>query len=373
MSDALLRTEGLAVGYGAESVVSDIALRAEPGTVLCLIGPNGAGKSTILKTLIRELKPTAGAVLLENRRLESYREQELARVSAAVLTGRPEPELMRCEEVAAIGRYPYTGRLGILSDEDRKLVRESMELVGVLSLAEQDFRCVSDGQRQRVLLARALCQEPRLLILDEPTSFLDIRHKLDFLELLRTLVRERRLAVIMSMHELELAQRYSDLLVCVRDGRIDRIGPPEEIFREGYIETLYGIEKGSYSVSGGTVEPLRVESAPRVFVIGGGGSGIPVYRQLRRLRIPFAAGVLPENDLDVPAARAMASVLITDRPYEKVSAERVAEAAAVLERCEAVVCTAAFGEVNRENRRLEELARERGLLCGAEALRARFS
>ena len=365
--NALLLAEALSVGYGEKTVVSDIVLSAEPGRILCLIGPNGAGKSTLLKTLLRLLPPTAGAVYLEGRALRDYPERELARCSAAVLTGRPEPELMRCFEVVA-GRYPYTGRLGVLSDTDRQVVRQSMEKVGVLHLADTDFTQLSDGQRQRVLLARALCQEPRLLILDEPTSYLDIRHKLDFLQLLRELVRERQLAVVMSMHELELAQRCADTLLCIRDGRIDRTGSPEEIFSGGYIERLYGIEHGSFDRFAGTAEAGRIEGVPRVFVIGGGGSGIPVYRRLWRLGVPFAAGVLPENDLDVPTARALASVLFTDRANEPVSAERVDEALNMLKGCERVLCTCSFGSVNRENRRLLEYAQAHGLLSGIEEM-----
>ena len=364
----ILYTDKLSVGYGGRTVVSDIALAAEPGQILCLIGPNGAGKSTLLKTLLRLLPPTAGAVYLEGQELRAYSERELARRSAAMLTGRPEPELMKSAEVVAAGRYPYTGRLGILSEEDRRVVRASMEKVGVSELADTDFTHLSDGQRQRVLLARALCQEPRLLILDEPTSFLDIRHKLDFLQLLRELVRERQLAVVMSMHELELAQRFADRLLCIRDGRVDRAGSPEEIFSGGYIERLYGLSRGSYDVLAGTAEAGRMEGAPQVFVIGGGGSGVPVYRLLQRLGIPFAAGVLPENDLDAPTAKALGVQVITDRANEPVSAARVDEALLVLASCEYVVCTTDFGSVNRENRRLLEYAGKRGMLHGMDEI-----
>ena len=364
----LLYTDKLSVGYGDRTVVSDIALSAEPGQILCLIGPNGAGKSTLLKTLLRLLPPAAGAVYLEGKELRTYSERELARRSAAMLTGRPEPELMKSAEVVAAGRYPYTGRLGILSEEDRRVVRKSMEKVGVSELADTDFTHLSDGQRQRVLLARALCQEPRLLILDEPTSFLDIRHKLDFLQLLRELVRERQLAVVMSMHELELAQRFADRLLCIRDGRVDRAGSPEEIFSGGYIERLYGLARGSYDALAGTAEAGRMEGAPQVFVIGGGGSGIPVYRLLQRLGIPFAAGVLPENDLDTPTAKALGVQVITDRANEPVSAARADEALKVLASCEYAVCTTGFGSVNRENRRLLEYAGKRGMLRGMDEI-----
>ncbi len=366
--NGILNTEKLTVGYGANPVVREICLTAQAGRILCLIGPNGAGKSTLLKTLIRQLPPLSGAVLLEGRSLESLRERELARKSAAVLTGKPSPELMLCGEVVAAGRYPYTGRLGLLRGEDRQIVRESMEMTETADLSDTDFTCISDGQRQRVLLARAICQQPRLLVLDEPTSFLDVRHKLEFLELLRKLARERGIAVVLSMHELDLAQKYSDFLLCIRDGHVDRSGTPEEVFRDGYIRELYGITRGNFDSLTGTAEAEAVRAAPRVFVLGGGGSGIPVYRALQRAGIPFAAGVLPENDLDVPTARALASVLLTDRANEPVSAARVEEALGVLEKCEKLICTADFGSVNAENRRLLEAARTGGKLCTIEEL-----
>ena len=364
----ILRTEKLTVGYGDHPVVREIGLRAKAGKLLCLIGPNGAGKSTLLKTLIRQLPPLSGAVLLDGEKLETLHERELARRSAAVLTGTPTPELMRCGEVVAAGRYPYTGRLGVLSEEDRRIVQESMEMTGTLALRDTDFTRISDGQRQRVLLARAICQQPRLLILDEPTSFLDIRHKLEFLELLKTLARERQIAVVLSMHELDLAQKFADSLLCIKDGAIDCSGPPEEIFSGDYIRELYGMTKGSYDPLAGTAEAEPARGEPRVFVLAGGGRGIPVYRALQRGGISFAAGVLPENDLDLPTARALAAVIITDRANEPVSPGKVDEALAVLETCEKLLCVTDFGTVNAENRRLLEAAEKSGKLCTLEAL-----
>ena len=358
-----LSTEDLSVGYGKTVVVDGIRIRVEAGEILCLIGPNGAGKSTILKTLIRQLRPMEGTVLLEDTPLSDLKERELARKSAAVLTGRIATELITCEEIVAMGRYPYTGMLGILSETDREKVDETIRVVGIEEIRKNDFDCISDGQRQRVLLARALCQEPKLLIMDEPTSFLDIRNKLEFLSILRRLVRERDLAVVMSLHELDLAQKFCDRIVCVGDGKIKAIGSPEEIFEGDVIRELYAVEHGSYDCLFGTAEPERNCSPPRVFVIGGGGSGIPVYRRLQREGIPFAAGVLPENDLDLPVAKALASVVITDRANEPVSAARAEEALAVMKTCETVCCTTEqFGVVNLENRRLLEYAEEHGLL-----------
>ena len=245
MANAILQTRALSVGYEGRAVVEDIHFQARSGEILSIIGPNGAGKSTLIKTLIRQLPPVCGEVELDGQPLSRLPDRDAARILAAVLTRRPEPELMRCEDVVALGRYPYTGRLGILSEADRRKVAEAMELVGVRDLADRDFEQISDGQRQRVLLARAICQEPRILILDEPTSYLDLKHKLDFLQLLQALSRRQNLAVIMSMHELALAKAFSDSVLCLRNGHVDRQGAPEEIFTADYVEQLFRLKPGS--------------------------------------------------------------------------------------------------------------------------------
>ena len=245
MSGIKLRTENLTVGYSGRALIGDITLSLHQGQIMTLIGPNGAGKSTILKSVIRQLALVGGAVYLNGRDMAPMPEREVARRLSVLMTGHIHPELMTCFDVAATGRYPYTGRLGILSREDREKVSQCLELVHASGLAEQDFSRISDGQRQRVLLARALCQEPEVLVLDEPTSFLDIRHKLELLAILKDMVRLRQLAVLMSLHELDLAQKVSDWVVCVRGDRIDRQGPPEEIFSAEYIMELYGGTRGS--------------------------------------------------------------------------------------------------------------------------------
>ena len=241
MEDKLLSARNLSVGYGGKAVIRGIELDVSSGQIVTLIGPNGAGKSTILKTITRQLTPVGGAVYLNGKDLAALPESQIARIMAILMTERATPELMTCYDVVSAGRYPYTGRLGLLSEEDKAEVRRAMELVGVSDLAEREFHRVSDGQRQLVMLARAICQRPKVLVLDEPTSFLDIRYKLVLLTILKDLVGRENLAVVMSLHELDLAQKVSDTLVCVKDGTVDRAGPPGEIFSGGYIGELYGV------------------------------------------------------------------------------------------------------------------------------------
>lgn len=363
MREIYLHTRDLSVGYGGRPLIREIRLELERGQIMTLIGPNGAGKSTILKSIIRQLELVGGAVYLDGRDMAKLSERDVSRRMSVLMTGHIHPELMTCEDVVATGRYPYTGRLGILTREDREKVAQCLELVHASELAGRDFSRISDGQRQRVLLARALCQEPEVMVLDEPTSFLDIRHKLELLAILKDMVRTRNLAVVMSLHELDLAQKISDYVVCVHGDAIERQGPPEEIFTADYMMELYGAARGSYNALFGSLELEAVQGEPRVFVIGGGGAGIPVYRRLQRLGIPFAAGVLQENDVDYPVAEALASLVVGEKSFCPVGEATFRQAAEIMERCETVLCPlAGFGPVNEKNRLLRNMAEEAGKL-----------
>lgn len=362
MSDYFVKTDSLTVGYGGIPLIKDIDLQVNRGEILTLIGPNGAGKSTVLKSIIRQLALVGGAVYLDGREMARMTEKEISRTMSVLMTERIRPELMTCEDVVSTGRYPYTGRLGILSRRDWEIVHEAMELVHAADLAERSFDKISDGQRQRILLARAICQEPEVIVLDEPTSFLDVRHKLELLAILKQMVREKNVAVIMSLHELDLAQRISDRVLCVNSTGIEDYGTPEEIFVGDKIQKLYGITKGSFYPPYGIVELERPAGAPKVFVIGGGGSGIPVYRQLQRRGIPFAVGVLQENDIDYPTAKALAAQVVSVPAFCPVDDSAVKAALEIMEQCETVLCPLdAFGPMNEGNKKLKEIAGQK--LC----------
>lgn len=249
MSDYFFRTEQLSVGYQGVPVLEHVTIGINKGEILTLIGPNGAGKSTLLKGIAGQLEAFGGAVYLESRNIAALSGQELAKKMAVVFTDKMYTEMMTCEEVVASGRYPYTGRFGILSDHDHVVVEEVMEMTQVLEMRNEDYNKISDGQKQRVLLARALCQQPEILLLDEPTSYLDIRYKLEFLAMLERLTKEKQLSVIMSLHELELAEFISDRILCIGAGGVERYGTPEEIFSKGYIAQLFGIKAESLADS----------------------------------------------------------------------------------------------------------------------------
>ena len=299
MKDYYIKTKDLSVGYQGKVLIRDINLDIKKGEIVTLIGPNGAGKSTILKSVTRQLKLIGGEVYLDSDEIRKLSYKSMARKVAVMLTERMKPELMTCHDVVATGRYPYTGRLGVLSREDENKVDEALMAVHAQELGIRNFLEISDGQRQRILLARAICQEPEVMILDEPTSYLDIRHKLELLEILRKMAKEKEITVIMSLHEIDLAQKISDKVVCVKGDRIAGFGNPEEIFTEEKIRELYGIDNGYYDPCFGSVELPRVVGKPEVFVLSSCGTGIPVYRKLQKAGIPFAAGILYPGLLDM--------------------------------------------------------------------------
>lgn len=327
------------MGYHGVPLIRNIHLEINRGEIVTLIGPNGAGKTTILRSIIQQLPPVCGVVWLDGQQAEKMSGKDMAQRLSVVLTKRIHPEMMNCQDVVATGRYPYTGKFGILSEDDRRIVHESMELVRISELANRDFNKISDGQKQRVMLARALCQQPDVIVLDEPTSFLDIRYKLEFLSILQEMSRERNLTVLMSLHELDLAGRISDKIACVRGDRIDRFGTPEEIFTRGYIPGLYQMTTGSYDELTGDLELPPTKGKPEIFVIAGNGTGTSVFRRLQRERKAFAAGILWENDFDYAAAKALAEEVISVPAFRYISDEQIRQAKAWIDACAAVVCT----------------------------------
>lgn len=360
MDEFYFYTKGLTVGYHGVPLIKDIHIGLKRGEILTLIGPNGAGKTTILKSIIRQLAAVAGTAYLDGRDMAELSGNELAKQLSVVLTERVRPEMMTCEDVVATGRYPYTGKFGVLSAEDHRIVREAMELVHIEELKDRDFTRTSDGQKQRVMLARAICQEPDIIVLDEPTSFLDIRHKLEFLSIIQDMSRKRNLSVIMSLHELELAQRISDKIACVKGDKVDRFGTPEEIFVPGYVTELYGLTVGSYDEQSGNVELSPVRGTPEVFVLCGCGTGTAVFRRLQRSGIPFAAGILWENDLDYPSARALASELVSVKPFCRMDASVPERAKELIQNCREVICTVnpeEMGELSETYKELLEYAK----------------
>ena len=360
MSDYFFTTRQLTVGYDGVPLIRDITLHVDRGEIVTLVGPNGSGKSTILKSITRQLRALGGQVFVASEELRAISRRDLATKVAVVLTDRVRPELMTCRDIVAMGRYPYTGRLGRLSGADAAKVDEAMAAVRALDIAERDFNTLSDGQRQRVLLARALCQEPELLVLDEPTSFLDLRHKLQLLDILRDMAKRRGIAVILSLHEIDLAQKLSDRIVFVKGDTIDRVGPPARVFTEQAVRDLYDLDRGSYDPLFGSVELAPPAGEPRTLVLSACGTGIPVYRALQQAGEPFVAGILYTNDVDWRLARRLASEVVEERPFMPIGDAAFERALYWIERCDRIIdAGVALGETNRRMAEVVAAARRK--------------
>lgn len=244
---SVLSFEKTAVGYGQEVLLSDLSFCVGAGEIVSLLGPNGTGKTTIIKTAAGLLKPLAGNILIDDRKLGDLTRKELARQMSVMLTGRVSTDYFTVYDMVRVGRYRYTDLLGTVKAEDDAIIREAMRFVQIEELADRDFNRISDGQKQRVLLARAIVSEPKILILDEPASFLDIGYKIAFFEALKALAKNRGIAVLLSMHEPELARKTADKVICIGTGhRVDAIGDPEEILTGAYLEKLFQIPSGKY-------------------------------------------------------------------------------------------------------------------------------
>lgn len=359
--------KGLCVGYDGKVLIRNMEISLKKGELLTLIGPNGAGKSTVLKSMAGQLEAISGTAYLEKEDLLLMKPLERAKKLSVVFTEQLQTELMTCGEVVSTGRYPYTGRFGRLNLEDERLVQEAMELVRVTELGERDFRKCSDGQKQRVMLARAICQEPEVLLLDEPTSYLDVRHKLEFLSVLQELRQKKGLTVVMSLHELELAQRVSDKVLCLKGEYVEKFDTPENVFRSGYIRQLYEIKTGSFDEKNGNLELEPPKGCADVFVIAGGGSGREVYRRLQRENRAFITGILYENDLDYPVAQALATEVVAAEAFEPMQEQQLLYAKLLMDRCSHVICTRKqFGSMEKYNKDLFCYAKATGKRIEAE-------
>jgi iron complex transport system ATP-binding protein len=365
-------TRDLGAGYNGQARVAGINISAHKGDVLCLIGPNGAGKTTMLRTFAGLLPPVKGETLLSGENIGAINAADRARRLAVVLTERPLAFLTSAYEIAAAGRTPYTNFFGALTADDHAIVRDALETVGAAELADRDFLSLSDGEKQKVMIARALAQQPEIIILDEPTSHLDIRHKLEVMEIVNRLARETGIAVILALHDIDLALKHCGFLLLVKDGRVLSAGKPEEIAASAGeelsdspngIEYIFSLEKASFDTITGGVETHN-SNAARLFVVPGGGRGAKIFRFLSRQGAGIAAGALHRGDLDHRIARLMRLPLAEGKAFSPFDQPTLDRAFDLMRGCNAVIDSGfPLGEINRGNVALLRRALEEGMRC----------
>lgn len=254
-----LAGEDLVLGYEPDNPVIDGETIAAPaGEVTALVGPNGSGKSTLLRGLADQLSPQAGGIYLDGRDIDAYDPKEFARRLGMLSQERSVPDSITVEDLVYHGRYPHRGFFEPVGDDDRRAVDRAIDLAGCGHLREREVGSLSGGQKQLAWIAMALAQETDVLLLDEPTTFLDLHHQLQVMDIIETLRDESEITIVVVLHDIEQAARHADYLVALNDGTIEARGPPEEVVTEDLLADVFGIEATiSQSDQGPRITPLE--------------------------------------------------------------------------------------------------------------------
>jgi iron complex transport system ATP-binding protein len=330
VADPLLDIQGITFGYNRQPLLYDVHFQVGAGEMVGLLGPNGSGKTTLLRLISGVLRPQQGTVVLDGRDARAWGRREMARRVAVVPQEMHVPFAFSVEELVSLGRTPYQRLLGSSTKEDQRIVHNAMQAADIEQLAGRIFNELSGGERQRVIVAMALAQRPALLLLDEPTSHLDIKYQIELLELVQRLNRETGVTVIAAMHDLNLAARYFPRLVLFQRG-IVADATPAEVLEPHLLRRVYGINvqvgilRGAEHISilppGNDIVTgdEQQDTQPRVHVMAGGGSGELMMRALADAHIPFSAGALNIGDSDHTLALRLAQDVITEQPYAPIS------------------------------------------------------
>ena len=305
--ETVLRTEDLAIGYrrarkAPAVIASDLSFSLRPGELVCLLGPNGAGKSTLMRTLARLQPPLSGRIWLDDRLLDDLRPGQLARRLSIVLTDRVDVGAMSGYGLVSLGRHPYTGWTGTLEEQDQQIVQWALQAVHAKELADRLTVEMSDGERQKVLIARALAQQPSVMLLDEPTAFLDLPRRVEVMDLLRQLASENGQAILLSTHDLDLALRNADRLwLLSADGELFD-GAPEDLILNGAFERVFSAEGVTFDRERGSFHTHQ-EACGRLRLEGDGVAAFWTRRALERI------GYAVEKEGETGDAASYATVL----------------------------------------------------------------
>ncbi len=345
MTGIMVRTEGLDVSYGDTRVLEAVSLAVQEGSFIGILGPNGCGKTTLMRALSRIIEPAAGTVMVDGREIGEYSIRGLATIMGAVPQETAVTFDFTVEEIVQMGRHPHLGRLSSMGEEDYVICRHAMEITNTAYLADRLITEISGGERQRVLIARALAQKPRVLLLDEPTSHLDISHQIEILSIIRGLVPQ--VTVIGVFHDINLAAYFCDTIILMEQARIAAVGTPAAVITDQNIREVFGVEMivRTHPITGRPYVVPRYEPGPvverplRVHVVCGGGTGAETLYALRSAGHEVTVGVLSANDSDCTTADGLGIRVIREPPFAPISRRSLEEYAAVLRASDAVVVT----------------------------------
>ncbi|MTJ08197.1 ABC transporter ATP-binding protein [Anabaena sp. UHCC 0204] len=287
MSNSILTTHNLTIGYQTSqktirNVASHISTTLQTGELVCLLGPNGAGKSTLLRTLAGMQPPIAGEVKLLENDIYKLPPQELAKRLSLVLTEKIDVGMLSAYALVSMGRYPYTDWWGKLTPEDEEIINWAIKSVGAVNLAQRNVSELSDGERQKIMIARALAQSPMVMLLDEPTAFLDLPRRVEIMQLLRQLARDTNQAILLSTHDLDLALRLADKIWLLGINGILHVGAPEDLILSGAFADTFRSEGVEFNIFSGAFN-LHIPEKGTVNLIGEGVANIWTIRALERV------------------------------------------------------------------------------------------
>jgi iron complex transport system ATP-binding protein len=359
-------------GYGHRTVVREVSLTARPGEITGLIGPNGSGKTTLVRVASRGLKPSSGSVTVEGQNPYALRAREAARL-VAVVPQEVQPAFeYSVLEMVLMGRSPYRSAWGGGGAEDWAKARWAMAAANVQHLADRPLDELSGGERQRVILAQALAQDAPVLLMDEPTTHLDIRHVVEFVALVRALARSEAKAVLAIFHDLNLASAYCDCLYAMANGEVVASGSPGSVLTRGLVADVFGIE-AEVSPSGTTGRPTVIVAPPlearlpgleavTVHVVGGAGRAAPILRDLVERGFVVTVGVLHEGDTDAAVAERLNLLRVSVPAFSVIDPRSAADCLGLMTAASLLlICDAPFGPGNEENLRLATRALDQGV------------
>ncbi|NLI69719.1 MAG: ABC transporter ATP-binding protein [Firmicutes bacterium] len=322
-----LTVHDLTLQYGRHSILDRLEFDITRGQRVALLGANGAGKTTLLRCISKALKPSGGTIFLDNRDLKNLSPRDLARSMAVVPQETGIDFDFTVEETVLMGRLPYLKRFAPKENRERSIARQAMSMTGVSHLAKRSITTLSGGEKQRVIIARALCQEPQILLLDEPTANLDLGYQHGLLELIAELNRKQGITVVAAIHDLNLAARFFDRMLLLSGGKILACGKAEEVIAPGLIKTAYGVDTFVYRhpLTGSMQVCVRndtdgtgVRRSP-IHVVGGGEEALPVLEYLRQTGCPLSVGPVTPEDSSHRFATFYGLPLIEVPPFSPIS------------------------------------------------------
>ncbi|MCP8309110.1 MAG: ABC transporter ATP-binding protein [archaeon] len=363
---------GIDCFYGSIKVLENIAFSVEGGEIVGILGPNGSGKTTLLKSISRILKPKVGTVLLDDVDIYVMKAIDLAKNLAVVPQDTNVTFDFTALDLVLMGRNPYIGLLERETEKDLAIAKKAMELTNIWHLVDRKVSELSGGERQRVVIARALAQEPRVLLLDEPTSHLDINYQIEIMDLLKELCKERKLIILAVFHDFNLAARYCDSAILLNEGRIVFIGPIDTVLTDENIEKVFHINaivkrhpitNSLYVVPLCTSELKSVQPrALKVHMISGGGTGASLMRILLEHGYKISAGVLNVLDTDYEVACTLGIPVVSDAPFSSITEEaHKANLNKIVNANVVILSDAPFGRGNLKNLGAAMMALEKGI------------